>query len=149
MTTPLRIPSIRNLDLRHSQPGAVSGGNTFGYSRKGAGRKGSLGRWYGQKLSRFTESREREILTGRAADIIGSDPHAASVSDSMATHIVGTGLTPQPSPFFKALGMSEDEAQDMREACRLAWISWQSEADARGRLPFWMLSLLAVYDYFT
>ena len=149
MTSPLHIPAIRNLDLRPSQPSPVSGGTTFGYSRKGAGRKGSLGKWYGQKLSRFTEAREREILTGRAADIIGSDPHAASVSDSMATHIVGTGLTPQPSPFFKALGMTEDEAQDLREACRLAWVSWQAEADARGRLPFWMLSLLAVYDYFT
>lgn len=135
---------ISNLDLRRST--SVPPGGVSQVTRAAGSQRGSLGNWYVSKLSRLTESKERQTITDRAQDIVGSDPHAASVADSMAVNIVGTGLAPQSQPNTKALGWTDEQSDRFQNQAETAFDLWTKEADARNRLPFWALQILTCYN---
>lgn len=122
----------------------VRGKSSNTVKRTAGSRKGTLSNWTVQKLSRFSESAERTTIGDRAQDIVANDPHAASVIDSMAVNIVGTGINPQSNPATKMLGWTDDQANDFREQCENAWAVWCRQADASGRLPFWAIQHLSI-----
>ena len=138
------LSKIKSLDLRRSA--ALPPGGADSVARTAGSVKGSLGNWYVKKLSRFTESRERQTITDRACDIVGSDPHAASAADSLTVNIVGTGLMPQSQPSAKLLGWTDEQTDLFQTQAEAAFTLWANEADARNRLPFWALQVLTCYN---
>lgn len=126
--------------LRHYQSGGV-------VSRAGS-RSGTLSNWAVKRLSRFTEASERTTITDRAEDLVASDPHAASVVDSMAVNIVGTGLVPQSNPHERILGWTEEQSKEFKMQAEYCFDLWarKEECDTRGRLPFWAKQYLSMYS---
>lgn len=112
---------------------------SFSIKSKSGSNTGTLGNWIPSWLNRWSEGRHREKAGGRARELTANDPHAASVIDSMAVNIVGTGLMPQSRPNIKALGWSEEQGETFQEQVEWAFHLWSKKADARGRLPFWAL----------
>lgn len=129
--------------LRHYAQGSVAS--------RGASRSGTLSNWAVKRLSRFTEANERITLTDRAEDLVASDPHAASVIDSMAVNIVGTGLVPQAFPHERMLGWTEDQSKEFKMQAEYCFSLWaqKEECDSRGRLPFWAKQYLSIYSMLT
>lgn len=125
----------------------VGGSGTTGRVRHSAAtRQGAMNKWVVNKINKMSERLDRENLTDRAVDIAINDPNAASAVDSMAVGIVGTGLTPQSAPPAAILGWDSDTASEFQQQQELAWNLWTKEADAKGRLQFWELELLSVYN---
>ena len=139
---------IDSLDLRPEKTSAapVTGGNVAPVTRRGGSFSGTLSNWVVNKLSRYSEGKERENITDRARDLYGSDPTAAGGIDSLAMNIVGTGLVPQSKPLRKILGWDQDQARVFADSAELAFGIWSKKADARGRLTFGMIQLLSVYN---
>ncbi len=139
---------IEKLDLSpQKDTAAVPAGNP-GTVRRSAGQySGMLGNWFVEKLDRMAAARQRETIVDRADSLFNNDPHAASIIDSMATNIVGTGLVPQAAIPARALGWSDEVARSVRDQQELAFSLWAKHyADARGRVPFWMMQLLTMYS---
>jgi len=127
---------------------SVSGSGTTGKVRHSAAtRQGAMSKWVVKKINKMSERLERETLTDRAVDVAINDPNAASSVDSMAVGIVGTGLTPQSSPPSEILGWDTETTSIFQQQQELAWNLWTKEADAKGRLQFWELELLSVYNF--
>ncbi len=125
----------------------VSGSGTTGKVRHAAAtRQGAMNKWVVKKINKMSERLERETLTDRAVDVAINDPNAASAVDSMAVGIVGTGLTPQSAPPSEILGWDSETTSTFQRQQELAWNLWTKEADAKGRLQFWELELLSVYN---
>ncbi|RKY04594.1 MAG: phage portal protein [Planctomycetota bacterium] len=138
----MATPLIEKLDLTKPAPAAEVGG----VSRSAGSFSGALSNWFVHKLNRLSESREREVTVDRADALFNNDPHASSVIDSMATNIVGTGLMPQSAIPFQALGWDPETAKQLRDQQELAFSLWAAHcADARERMPFWMMQLLTIY----
>ncbi|MCK5606421.1 phage portal protein [Candidatus Pacearchaeota archaeon] len=108
--------------------------NVYGVSSIGASNKSSLSNWATKRLSRFTEGLEREKTVDRAEDLIANDPHAVSIVEGMAVNIVGPGITVHSRPNAKILGISEDEADELKEQFEWAYKLWGRKADASDRL---------------
>ncbi|MBW2187196.1 MAG: phage portal protein [Deltaproteobacteria bacterium] len=121
---------------RGLQRASARQGLTFmagGVSRTAASKKGTLSNYFVKRLNRFTEANERTVITDRAADLIANNPHAASIVDTTSLDTVGgSGLTPQAAPNYKALGITEDEADLIAEQSEWAFKLWSREADAEG-----------------
>ncbi len=127
---------------------SVSGSGTTGRVRHSAAtRNGAIGKWAVKKISHMSERMDRETVTDRAVDVAINDPNAASCVDSMAVGIVGTGLTPQSAPPSEILGWNSETTSLFQRQQELAWTLWAKEADAKGRLQFWELELLSVYNF--
>ena len=127
---------------------SVSGSGTTGRVRHSAAtRNGAIGKWVVKKINHISERKDRETLTDRAVDVAINDPNAASCVDSMAVGIVGTGLTPQSAPPSEILGWDPETTSIFQRQQELAWTLWTKEADAKGRLQFWELELLSVYNF--
>jgi len=142
----MAVSAIEKLDLTKSTAAPVPAGNVGGVSRKAGSFQGALGNWFVHKLNRLSESREREVSVDRADALFNNDPHAASVIDSMATNIVGTGLAPQAAIPWKMLGWDEATARAIRDQQELAFSLWARHcADARGRMQFWMMQMVTIY----
>jgi len=77
------------------------------------------------------------ILRERSRELIRNDPHAASVVGSLVDNVVGTGIRPQSAIDAKALGMTEEEANDVRRACESAWERWAEHSDISRRMNFY------------
>jgi len=78
-------------------------------------------------------------LRERSRELLRNDPHAASVVGSLVDNVVGTGIRPQSAIDAKALGISEEEANEIRRACEAAWERWVPNADISRRLNFYDL----------
>ena len=131
------------------QPGAaapVSSGNHPGVSRNAGSYRGTLANWVTRRLTRLSESSERNVTTTRAEDLIANDPHAASVIDSMAVNTVGTGLLPQSTPHKEILGWTDTQIRDFQVAAEFCFSLWSKEADVTGRLPFWAIQYTTIYS---
>lgn len=117
-----------------------------GVEKAGGGKKGTLSNWVVRRLSRFFEKKERENVTDRASDLVANDPHAASVIDSMAVNIAGTGLIPQSAPHEEILGWTEEQVRDFQIQAEWAFSQWARRCDVSGKLPFWGLQFTTIYS---
>jgi lambda family phage portal protein len=102
-------------------------------SRTASGNKGTLGNWFVRRLTRFTEGYERLRTNDRAEDLIANNSHATSIVDSSTLNIVGgAGLIPQSRPNYKALGITEEQAQEIADQAEYWFGVWSKQADAEG-----------------
>jgi lambda family phage portal protein len=103
-----------------------------------------LGAWgLGQDTS-TTPSWEREALRQRSRDLARNDPAAAGVVETMGLNVVGSGLSPQSRIRAEALGISEDQADELMIQCERAWSDWAPWADAADTLSFDDIQLLVM-----
>lgn len=112
-------------------------------SRVAGAFKGTLANWFVRRVNRNGERLERETIVDRAQDLISNDAHAASVIDSMAVNIAGVGLSPQSTPYQKALGLNDTQLADFQESAEWAFSLWAESADVGGKMPFWAMQHLA------
>jgi len=125
---------------------ALSGG-TGPVRSRGGQKKGTLFNWVVNKLNRWNEAQEREIVSDRAEDLTANNPHATSTIESLATNIIGTGLNPQSKPRWKQLGVSESRAAIFAEAAEWIWTSWCPHADIGNRLCFQDIQYQSAYTF--
>lgn len=59
---------------------------------------------------------------------------------------MGTGLTPQPRLPFRRLGITEDEANEIKEQMVWIWAEWCAQADAGGTMHFEDLQLAGIHS---
>jgi lambda family phage portal protein len=121
-------------------------GNTGPVRSRGGQKKGTLFNWVVNKLNRWNEAQEREIVSDRAEDLTANHPHATSCIESMSTNIIGTGLNPQAKPRWKRLGISEEQAGIFAESAEWVWGNWCRRADIGDRLCFQDIQYLAAYS---
>ena len=124
----------------------LTGGGFPGMSKVAGQYSGTMANWITRRLSRFSEEKERETITDRASDLVVNDPHAASVVDSISMNVIGTGLIPQATPHQDILGWTETEMNDFQTQAEWEFSIWSREADAGGRLPFWLMQFLTIYS---
>jgi len=110
---------------------------------------GSIGNWIVRFLSRFNEGEHHSRSTARAQDLVNNDAHAASVIDSMAMNIVGTGIQPQSRPKADKLGWSEEQTRQFQQQAEWIYRKWNPYADARGMLSFDELQFLTIRSMLT
>ena len=116
-------------------------------TKTSASTKGTLGNWFGKRVNRFAEERERVITTDRAADLVANNGHATSIIESTALNVVGgAGLTPQSRPNFKRLGITEEQANDIADQAEYAFTEWSKQADAEGESHFSDLQYQTIYS---
>jgi lambda family phage portal protein len=124
----------------------LTGGGYPGVSQTAGQFAGTMQNWITRRLNRFSEEKEREIVTTRAEDLVVNDPHAASVVDSMSMNVIGTGLIPQATPHQDVLGWTDEETRDFQVQAEWEFSIWTREADAGGRMPFWLMQFLTTYS---
>ena len=117
--------------------------------RKSGTDTGTMSGWMPSFLTRWLEGRNRFKSTVRAQDLVNNNPHAASIVDSMATNIAGTGLQLQPRPRGDLLGWSESEINFWQKQCEYIWEIWCKEADAQGRIHMDGLQFLTTHNILT
>lgn len=76
-------------------------------------------------------------LRERSRDLNRNDPHAAAITTTMATNIVGTGITPQCRLAAEKLGITEESANEYENAAEDAFALWCPHADAQNRQDFY------------
>lgn len=98
--------------------------------RVAGGTKGTMSNWLPKRLGKWQESRQRERIVDRAADLVANDSHAASLVDSITVSSVGTGLMPQSRPAAKILGITEEQSAAFQEQAEWCWKVWSRQATA-------------------
>lgn len=63
-------------------------------------------------------------LRNRSHDLYRNSPLAGAAINSMATHVVGTGLSLQPAIDANAIGMDEAQAEAWKKRVLLRWSLW-------------------------
>lgn len=75
-------------------------------------------------------------LRERSRDLNRNDAHAAGITGTMVTNTVGTGIKLQSTIDAKALGLSDDQAKNLRKEAERVFDKWSACADAGERLDF-------------
>jgi lambda family phage portal protein len=121
---------------------------------RAARREGSMTNWIPQRLlSRQQEAIEREQIVERSIDLVQNDPHGAGLVDTIATHVIGAGLTPLPILEPTATGLTDEEIQPIRAQQKAIFQTWSPFADAAGRMNFgalqylWLRNLMQFGEY--
>ncbi len=122
------------------------GGSRVAQPSRDAGTfRGSLAGWHGpQSHSKADETREREVMQRRMADLFTNDWAARSGVDTIANNAVGTGLVPQVRPAAKLLGISGQQARDFAHEVEWYWNVWTKEAHFAKGLHFSDLQHLGI-----
>lgn len=105
----------------------------YNYSKRAAATTGSLRQWSPRRLQPDQVTRQRESITSRIQDLIGSDYHAAGVVQTFPVTVIGDGLTPYPVLDNDILDIDEDLANDIETAQRRVFSRWAPSADTAGR----------------
>jgi lambda family phage portal protein len=118
-------------------PLLVPSGRSRTISRKGGTYAGEMAGWTPRRINYREESRQRDLLANRAADLVANDPHATSLIDSININAVGPGIWPQSKPNWKRLGISEEQSVEIAEQAEWEFERFNVEADARGVTDFY------------
>lgn len=106
-------------------------------SRDSGSMRGSISNYRPRRVySQAGESAERILTQDRAQDLYANDFGARSAVDSIATNAVGTGLMPQPRFPLKRLGITEEQAFDVKEQMEWNWAEWCEQAHVSGTMHF-------------
>lgn len=132
MTAPV-ILDASGVPISQSQRGGMSVGAYGDTKHKGASMGRELRRWYpGNGSADADILPDLDILTARARDLMRNDPAAIAPVMSAQHAIVGTGLTFQPAPNWRALGRDQawaDKFADTTHAVVSPWFG-TNECDA-------------------
>ena len=79
------------------------------------------------------------LLRERSRELLRNDPVAAGAVGTMVDNIVGTGIRPQSVINPDRLGVTDEQAAEIRRACELAWERWCKTADISRRFNFYDL----------
>jgi lambda family phage portal protein len=89
---------------------------------------------------------DRDYLLSRATDLERNDALAGGAIEERVLSVVGTGLSVQPSPLYKVLGWSQDQAvdwaQERKERFNL-WAQDPRECDIARRRNFYQGQVIA------
>ena len=77
------------------------------------------------------------ILRERSRELVRNDPIAAGAVNTLVDNIVGTGIRPQSTIDAKKIGVSDEQAAEVRRSCEAAWERWAPSADISRRLTFY------------
>jgi len=116
---------------------------TIQFKRVASKKTGSMKKWIPTRLNEFVADLDRQTIVERSVDLTQNDPNAASVVDSFATTIVGSGLMPHPILEAEILGISEDEATAIENQQRNIFNIWSPFADASEKMNFGQIQFLA------
>jgi lambda family phage portal protein len=85
------------------------------------------------------------MLRSRSQDLYRNAPLAGAAINSMATHVVGTGLSLQPAIDIEALGWTEEKAEQWKKVLMRRWRLWaeSTDCDITRTLNFYLLQDLA------
>lgn len=92
---------------------------------------------------------ELDTLRERSRDLIRNDPHAASIAQSFVDNVVGNGIRPQSLATADEMGVSQDQASDIRGACELAWSRWAEKCDSTGHDDIYGIQALVARQLLT
>ena len=92
---------------------------------------------------------ELDTLRERSRDLIRNDPHAASISQSFVDNVIGNGIKPQSLVSAEGLGLSSDQAEEVRNACEKVWSRWVAFSDATDHEDFYGLQALITKQILT
>lgn len=107
--------------------------------------RGSLKNYMPQRvLTRSHTAFERDLTIARVEDLYVNDGIAKSGVNSIATNVIGTGLTPQSVIPATRLGISPDAAKDVQDQMEWLWSEWCGQAHYREQLGFEDLQMLGV-----
>jgi len=85
---------------------------------------------------------EIEDLRERSRDLNRNDAHAAGITSTMVTNVVGTGIKPQSRIDKDSLGISEETADNFQKKAERVWQRWVSFADSTERMDFYEIQQL-------
>lgn len=97
-------------------------------------------RVHGRDLAAF----ERNLTMSRVDDLYGNDGIAKSGVNSIATNVIGTGLTPQSVIPAKRLGIDPAAAKDVSDQMEWLWSEWCGQAHYRDQMGFEDLQMLGL-----
>ncbi|MDL2268863.1 phage portal protein [Desulfosarcina sp. OttesenSCG-928-A07] len=107
--------------------------------------RGSISNWRPRRvISDTAETNERVLTQDRAEDLYTNDFAARSTVDTIAGNAVGTGLSPQPRIPYRLLGITEEQAYDVKEQMEWNWHRWCGQAHANGGMHFEDLQYSAI-----
>lgn len=84
------------------------------------------------------------ILRQRSRDLNRNDPHAAGITATMDSNIIGTGIRVQSRVDRDTVGMDDDAASRYQKAAERAFQRWAPHADAGERMNFYEIQSLVV-----
>lgn len=87
---------------------------------------------------------ERDLTIARVDDLYGNDGIAKSGVNSIATNVIGTGLTPQSVIPAKRLGLEQSAVKDVQDQMEWLWAEWCGQAHYREQLGFEDLQMLGL-----
>lgn len=89
---------------------------------------------------------ELATLRERSRDLIRNDGHAAGIMGTIAANVVGTGIRPQCMIDYRTLGISEQDADELKRIAERHWQDWAMSraADAGDRHTFYALQRLFI-----
>lgn len=99
--------------------------------------RGSASDWHGPQVrSPEGESRGRDVMQRRTADLAANDWAAHSVVETTSGNVIGTSLIPKTSIPADILGISSKSACEPGKRMERAFALRTSEADVRGQCHF-------------
>ena len=78
----------------------------------------------------------------RSRDLNRNDAHAAGITSTMTTNVIGTGIRPQSRADKEDLGINEELANDFQKKAERVWKRWLPYADAGERMDFYEIQQL-------
>lgn len=87
---------------------------------------------------------ERNVTMTRVEDLYGNDGLAKSGVNSIATNVIGTGLTPQSVLPAQYLGLTDAEAKNISDQMEWLWAEWCGQAHYREQMSFEDLQMLGL-----
>jgi len=119
-----------------------SGGGYSGASK----RRTALSNWQTSAGSAEADiSPDLPNLRERSRDLVRNTPIATGAVELATTHVIGTGLTPAPSPNYEYLGMTEEQSSAWVANVKREWALFANskDVDIGRRMNFYQLQALA------
>lgn len=94
--------------------------------------------------SRSLAAFERDLTTARVDDLYVNDSVAKSGVNSIATNVIGTGLSPQSVIPAQRLGLEPSAVADVQDQMEWLWAEWCAQAHYRDQLSFEDLQMIGL-----
>ena len=119
-----------NTAALNAQQEAISRFTNSGYSHGGASRSATWAKGYqSESLSPKSDIEEnRKLLRERTRDLAMNAPIATAAVNSTRTSCVGPGLVPKPKIDYEFLGISEEEAVELKQTIKKEFSVWASNS---------------------